>query len=80
MKNLKTDRTKVRRIPKRGHYDKKTIYSIIDEAMICHVGFVMNDTPYVIPTIHARIDDTLYLWKRQGKCWIQLLNQIYVLR
>ena len=52
MKNLKTDRTKVRRIPKRGHYDKKTIYSIIDEAMICHVGFVMNDTPYVIPTIH----------------------------
>jgi nitroimidazol reductase NimA-like FMN-containing flavoprotein (pyridoxamine 5'-phosphate oxidase superfamily) len=73
MKNLKTDRTKVRRIPKRGHYDKKTIYSIIDEAMICHVGFVMNDTPYVIPTIHARIDDTLYL---HGSVASQMLDSV----
>jgi nitroimidazol reductase NimA-like FMN-containing flavoprotein (pyridoxamine 5'-phosphate oxidase superfamily) len=57
----KTKLNKVRRLPERGHYDKETIYPIIDEALICHVGFTENDQPVVIPTLHARDGDTLVL-------------------
>ncbi|MDP1675591.1 MAG: pyridoxamine 5'-phosphate oxidase family protein [Bacteroidota bacterium] len=56
-----TDLNKVKRLPKRGQYDKKTIYQIVDEALICHVGFVLEGQPFVMPTIHVRIDDTIYL-------------------
>ena len=55
-----TDRTRVRRLPKRGAYELETIHAILDEALICHVGFVVNDSPVVIPTIHWRDGDTLY--------------------
>ncbi len=54
-------RTEVRRLPERGSYDRELINSILDEALICHVGFVHEGAPVVIPTIHARLDDTLYL-------------------
>lgn len=56
-----TERTKVRRLPKRGNYDRETIQSILDEALVCHVGFVVDGAPVVIPTIHWREDDTLYV-------------------
>jgi nitroimidazol reductase NimA-like FMN-containing flavoprotein (pyridoxamine 5'-phosphate oxidase superfamily) len=56
-----TPRSTVKRHPERGAYDRATIDAILDEALICHVGFVMDDQPYVIPTIHARDGDTLYL-------------------
>lgn len=55
-----TIQNRVRRIPARGHYDKAVIYPIIDEALICHVGFVEDGQPYVIPTIHARSGDKLF--------------------
>ena len=55
-----TDKTKVRRLPSRGAYDTETIYAILDEALICHVGFAMDGQPFVIPTIHWRDGDTLY--------------------
>lgn len=57
----KTNRNRVKRRPKRGSYDRSVIYKIIDEALICHVGFVQDDQPFVIPTIHARIDDNIIL-------------------
>jgi nitroimidazol reductase NimA-like FMN-containing flavoprotein (pyridoxamine 5'-phosphate oxidase superfamily) len=57
---LQTERTTVRRLPKRGLYDRETIHAIIDEALICHVGFVVDGAPVVIPTIHTRAGDTLY--------------------
>jgi len=57
----KNELNKVRRLPERGHYDKETIYSIIDEALICHVGFTENNQPVVIPTLHARDGDALIL-------------------
>ena len=57
---MKTDRSKVRRIPKRGLYDPESIYSILDKEFICQVGFVHQDHPVVIPTIYGRKDDTLY--------------------
>src|SRR6202171_1895310 len=56
-----TERTQVRRLPKRGAYDRETIYPILDEAFLCHVGFVVDGQPYVIPTGYARSGDTLYI-------------------
>ena len=58
---LKTDQNRIRRMPERGHYDRATIHAIVDEALICHVGFVVAGEPVVIPTIHARLDDELVL-------------------
>ncbi|HEX6642321.1 MAG TPA: pyridoxamine 5'-phosphate oxidase family protein, partial [Thermoanaerobaculia bacterium] len=55
-----TDRTRVRRLSERGRYDADTIHAILDEALICHVGFVVEGQPVVIPTIHWRDGDTLY--------------------
>jgi hypothetical protein len=57
----KTRRNTVRRLPKRRSYDADTIYPIIDEAKICHVGFALEGQPFVIPTIHARHEDSIYL-------------------
>ena len=56
-----TPRTTLKRIPKRGHYDRELIHQILDEALIAHVGFVMEGAPVVIPTIHWRHEETLYL-------------------
>ena len=55
------DRIRVKRTPKRGHYDRPTIDAILDEALICHVGLEVEGQPYVIPTLHARVGDRLYL-------------------
>lgn len=52
---------RLRRRPERGAYDKATIYPIVDEALICHVGLVEAGQPVVIPTLHARIDDQILL-------------------
>ena len=60
MSTLQTARTTVKRLAKRGNYDRETIHAILDEALICHVGFTVDGSPVVIPTIHTRIDDTLY--------------------
>jgi nitroimidazol reductase NimA-like FMN-containing flavoprotein (pyridoxamine 5'-phosphate oxidase superfamily) len=57
----KTDRTRIKRIPKRGHYDRETIYQILDEALICHVGFAEKKQPYVIPINFARVGDAIVL-------------------
>ena len=58
--SLQTERTTVRRLGKRGVYDRDTVYAILDEALICHVGFAIDGQPMVIPTIHTRIGDALY--------------------
>jgi hypothetical protein len=56
-----TERTTVKRLPKRAFYQRKIIYDILDEGFICHVGFVDRDHPVVIPTAYGRIADTLYI-------------------
>jgi nitroimidazol reductase NimA-like FMN-containing flavoprotein (pyridoxamine 5'-phosphate oxidase superfamily) len=56
-----SQRVRVRRLPKRAAYDRATIHAILDEALVCHLGFVHNAQPFVIPTLHARIGDRLYL-------------------
>jgi nitroimidazol reductase NimA-like FMN-containing flavoprotein (pyridoxamine 5'-phosphate oxidase superfamily) len=55
------DRIRVKREPQRARYDRETIEAILDEALICHVGFEIDGQPYVIPTLHARVGDRLYL-------------------
>jgi len=56
-----TSRTTLRRLPARGHFERATIDAILDEALVCHVGFVTDGQPFVIPTIHARVDGHLYV-------------------
>jgi nitroimidazol reductase NimA-like FMN-containing flavoprotein (pyridoxamine 5'-phosphate oxidase superfamily) len=58
---MPSDRTRVRRLPDRGHYDRETIDPIIDDAMVAHVGFVAEGHPYVIPMAVARHGDELFL-------------------
>ena len=60
-KFTKTTKTRINHLPKRGNYERETIYRILDEALICHVGFVANGQPYVIPINFARVDDTIVL-------------------
>ena len=57
----KTKRNRIKRLPKRGYYDRETVYRILDEALICHVGFVDGGQPYVIPTNFARVADTIVM-------------------
>lgn len=57
----KTTRNWIKRLPKRGHYDRQTVYRILDEALICHIGFVEGGQPYVIPINFARMGDTIVL-------------------
>jgi uncharacterized protein len=56
-----SERSTVKRLPERGTYDQDTINQILDEALICHLAFVTDRGPVVIPTIHARIGSVLYL-------------------
>jgi nitroimidazol reductase NimA-like FMN-containing flavoprotein (pyridoxamine 5'-phosphate oxidase superfamily) len=56
-----TERTQVRRLPKRGVYQTDQVYSILDQGYICHVGFVVEGQPYVIPTGYVRCGDTVYI-------------------
>ena len=58
---VRTERTRVRRIPKRGAYNRETIYQILDEGFVCHVGFTVDEKTFVIPTGYARVGDTLLI-------------------
>ena len=58
---MSTPRTRVVREPERGVYDRATAYQILDEGFICHVGFVVDGQPYVIPTSYGRQADALYI-------------------
>lgn len=56
-----TERTQVKRLPKRGRYDQETVHQILDSSFVCHVGFSVDGQPYVIPTNYGRAGDILYL-------------------
>jgi nitroimidazol reductase NimA-like FMN-containing flavoprotein (pyridoxamine 5'-phosphate oxidase superfamily) len=56
-----TTRTRVRRIPERGIYDRAAIEAILDEGLFCHVGFIHDGLPVVIPTLYARVGDVVYV-------------------
>jgi nitroimidazol reductase NimA-like FMN-containing flavoprotein (pyridoxamine 5'-phosphate oxidase superfamily) len=54
-------RSRVRRAPSRADYDRATIDAILDEGLVAHLGFAVDGQPYVIPTLHARSGDTVYV-------------------
>lgn len=56
-----SERTRVRRKPERGSYERATTDAILDEGLVCHVGFISEGQPYVLPTTYGRIGDLLYI-------------------
>jgi len=69
-----TNRTNLKRLPKRGHFDRDTVYGILDEGFICHVGFVVDGQPFVIPTGYARVDDKLFIHGSQASRMLRSLS------
>jgi uncharacterized protein len=55
-----TERTRVRRVHDRGRYDRETVFAILDAAMMCHIGYVIDGQPYVTPTLFWREGERLY--------------------
>lgn len=56
-----TQRSQVKRVAKRAHYERQIIYDILDKALICHVGFTVDNQPFVIPTAYGRVEDKIYI-------------------
>ena len=59
--NYQSLRTTVRRLPQRGVYDRAAIHQILDKGLVCHVGFVIEGQPYVIPMVYVRVEERVYL-------------------
>lgn len=70
-----TQRTQIKRLPKRANYETQTIYNILDEALICHIGFTVNNQPFVIPTTYGRVEDKLYIHGSPASRMLRTLNQ-----
>jgi uncharacterized protein len=68
-------RTRVVREPHRGVYDRDAAYQILDEGFICHVGFVVDGQPYVIPTGYGRSGDNLYIHGSAASRMLRNLDQ-----
>jgi nitroimidazol reductase NimA-like FMN-containing flavoprotein (pyridoxamine 5'-phosphate oxidase superfamily) len=70
-----TPRTTLKRLPKRGSYERELINSILDEGFICHVGFVLEGKPFVIPTGYARVGDSLVIHGSQASRMLRVLGE-----
>ncbi len=68
-----TSRTRLKRMPKRGHYDRETVYAVLDAGFVCHVGYVIDGLPYVTPTCYWREGDAVY-W--HGSSASRMLRQL----
>ena len=75
MAKAPSDRTRVRRVPDRAAYDEETIHELLDRTLVSHVGFVHDDRPVVIPTLHARLGDRLYLHGSAASRMLRTLEQ-----
>jgi uncharacterized protein len=70
-----TERTQVKRLPKRGRYDQETVFQILDRGFVCHVGFSVDGQPFVIPTNYGRSGDTLYLHGSAASRMLKTLSE-----
>ncbi len=70
---MKSTRSKLNRIPSRGHYDSETIHTILDDNFMCHVAFVIDGKPYCIPTAYGRKGNNIYL---HGSAKSQMLQTL----
>jgi hypothetical protein len=68
-------RTRVTRLPKRAVYDKAQVHAILDEGFFCHVGFTVEEQPYVIPTGYVRADEKLYIHGSAASRMLRTLDQ-----
>ncbi len=69
-----TERTTLKRLPKRGIFDRELVYEILDEGFICHVSFAVDGQPFVIPTGYARAGDELYIHGSQVSRMLRTLS------
>lgn len=69
-----TARTTLKRLPKRGVFERQQIYDILDEGFICHVGFVVDQQPFVIPTGYARKDNQLFIHGSQASRMLRTMK------
>jgi nitroimidazol reductase NimA-like FMN-containing flavoprotein (pyridoxamine 5'-phosphate oxidase superfamily)/GNAT superfamily N-acetyltransferase len=69
-----THRSRVRRLKKRGSHDRELVHRVLDEGFVCHVGFVVDGEPYVLPTAYGRDGDTLYLHGAAASRMLQVLG------
>jgi nitroimidazol reductase NimA-like FMN-containing flavoprotein (pyridoxamine 5'-phosphate oxidase superfamily) len=70
-----TERTQVKRLPKRGVYDKVQVHAILDEGLICHIGFTVEGQTYVIPTGYVRVGDRIYFHGSPASRMLNTLTQ-----
>jgi nitroimidazol reductase NimA-like FMN-containing flavoprotein (pyridoxamine 5'-phosphate oxidase superfamily) len=68
-----TERTTHKRLPQRGSHDREVIHAILDEGLVCHIAFVADGQPFVIPTIYARLGERVYL---HGAMASRMLNAL----
>jgi nitroimidazol reductase NimA-like FMN-containing flavoprotein (pyridoxamine 5'-phosphate oxidase superfamily) len=70
-----SERSTVKRLPARGVYDRAVIHQILDAGMVCHLGFVVEGQPFVIPTTYVRIDETIYVHGSPASRMLQTLER-----
>ena len=75
MTDASTERTRVKRASDKARYDREVVDAIFDEALVCHVGFVVDGSPFVIPTIHARVGDILYFHGSPASRMLRLMKE-----
>src|SRR5262245_52240524 len=69
-----TPRSKIKRLPKRAHYDRESVYAILDAGFVCHIGYVIGKQPYVTPTAYWREGDAVY-WHGSSKSRMLLAQE-----
>jgi uncharacterized protein len=79
MKNLNlnnqvTKRTKIKRLPKRGFYDRQTINGILDESIVCNIGFIIDNQPFIIPVSFGRKDNEIFFHGAKGSRMFKMLK------
>ena len=70
-----TERTQVKRLPKRSKYERETVFAILDAGFVCHVGFSVDGQPYVIPTNYGRSGETVYLHGSAASRMLRTLSE-----
>ena len=70
-----TPTTRIRRIPEKAAYDRGVIDAILDEALVCHLGIVVDGRPFVVPTLHARVEDVVYVHGSAASRTLEHLSQ-----
>src|SRR5688572_21340701 len=68
-----TSKTEISRLPKRGSYEKETVYQILDEALYLTLSYCSDDSPFQIPTGHCRIGDYIYIHGSVGAGYMRKL-------